>query len=376
MADRPVIRLAMIGGGPGSMIGAVHRFAARLDGHYELVAGAFSTNPAANRETATALGMADDRRYDDYHELLRAEAARPDGATAVAITTPNFLHYDMALAAIDAGMDVICEKPLTVSVEQAEALAERVQASGCRFLLTHNYCGYPLVQHARHLVQSGELGQLRTVQVEYVQDWLSEPAGPENRQAAWRLDPKRAGSAGALGDIGSHAFHLARFITGLTVDAVCADLVAMVPGRELDDNVHAMLRFAGGARGMLWASQTAPGHENALSIRVVGDRASLTWAQENPNELWLSPLNEPARRLTRRPDWLSDTAGEGLRLPPGHPEGYIEGFANLYSAFAGNARDQSWLPTVEDGVDGLRFIATCLQSSETGGAWVNWPGRS
>jgi predicted dehydrogenase len=373
MTPSEPIRLAMIGGGPGSMIGAVHRFAARMDNRFQLVAGAFSTRPESNRETATQLGLDSDRCYDQYETLIRAEAERQDGARVVAITTPNHLHYPIALACIDAGLDVICEKPMTISLTEAEHLAQRVTATGVRFVLMHNYCGYPLVQQARDMVHRGDLGRIRSLQVEYLQEWLSEVPDADNKQASWRLDPKRAGSAGALGDIGTHAFQLACFISGLTPETVSAQLTCQVPGRVLDDNVQAMLRFNGGATGMLWASQTAPGFENALRIRVVGEIASLEWAQENPNELWYSPLNQPRQRITRRDDWLTARAGQSVRLPPGHPEGYLEGFANLYQALAADvatAAQGGWLPDVSTGVDGLRFIAATLRSSQNRGTWT------
>lgn len=367
------LRLAMIGGGPGSMIGAVHRFAARLDHRYDLVAGVFSTRAEGNRATAAELGLAADRCYSDYRELVQHEAQRADGARIVAITTPNHSHYDIACACIEAGLDVVCEKPMTVSLAEAEDIADRLSRSKSRLVLTHNYCGYPLVQQARQWVQDGELGRIRSVQVEYVQDWLSEVPAADNKQAAWRLDPKRAGAAGALGDIGSHAFQLASFISGLSLASVSADLSAMVEGRVLDDNVHALLRFHGGAKGMLWASQTAPGFENALRIRVIGERASLAWAQEDPNEIWFAPLHGPQQRRTRRSDRLGVEAARSVRLPPGHPEGYLEGFANLYQALADGVPGQAdggWLPDHSTGVAGLRFISATLASSQADGAWV------
>ncbi|HET8905254.1 MAG TPA: Gfo/Idh/MocA family oxidoreductase [Saccharospirillum sp.] len=373
MTQSTPLRLAMIGGGPGSMIGAVHRFAARMDNRFELVAGVFSTRPESNRETAAQLRLDPSRCYGSYEALIAAEAERDDGARVVAITTPNHLHYPIALACIEAGLDVICEKPMTVTLAEAEHLAERVAAQGVRFVLMHNYCGYPLVQHARDRVQRGDLGRIRSLQVEYLQEWLSEVPSADNKQADWRLDPKRAGSAGALGDIGTHAFQLACFISGLKPEAVSAELTCQVPGRVLDDNVQALLRFEGGATGMLWASQTAPGFENALRIRVVGEKASLEWAQENPNELWFSPLNQPRQRITRRDDWFSDATGASVRLPPGHPEGYLEGFANLYQALAADVNTASqggWLPDVSTGVDGLKFIAATLRSNQSNGVWT------
>ncbi|MBD3896829.1 Gfo/Idh/MocA family oxidoreductase [Halomonas sp. ML-15] len=364
----------MIGGGQGAFIGGVHRMAARLDDRFELVAGAFSSQAERNLATASELGVDKTRCYTNHETLLAGETARKDGADVVAIVTPNHLHFPVAMAALEAGLHVICEKPMTLTLEEAERLARTAAASQRRFMLTHNYAGYPLVQHARELVAGGGLGSIRHVQVEYVQEWLSETPADDNRQAAWRLDPARAGAAGCLGDIGVHAFQLAQFISGQRVNQVSAELSSAVPGRSLDDNVQALLRFDGGARGMLWASQTAPGFENALSIRVIGERASLQWAQETPNELWLRPLNGPSQRLTRRDDALSAEIGRGVRLPGGHPEGYIEAFANLYQALADDLADDkhsSWLPGIADGVDGMRFIAATLASSQAAGVWTS-----
>ncbi len=367
------LRLAMVGGGQGALIGGVHRIAARMDGRFDLVAGAFSSQAERNRATARELGVDEARCYADYQALLNGEAEHEEGAEVVAIVTPNHLHFPAALACLEAGMHVVCEKPMTLSVDEAQRLAEAVRASGKRFVLMHNYVGYPLVQHARELVARGDLGCIRSVHVEYVQEWLSEAPGPDNRQAAWRLDPARAGAAGCLGDIGVHAFHLAQFISGQRVSEVSAELFSAVTGRELDDNVHALLRFADGARGMLWASQTAPGFENALSIRVVGEKASLRWAQESPNELCFAPLDGPAQRLTRRDDRLGADIARGIRIPGGHPEGYLEAFANLYQAMSDGLDGDivsPWLPGVEDGVDGMRFIAATLASSRAAGAWT------
>lgn len=367
------IRLGMLGGGQGALIGGVHRFAARLDDRYELVAGVFAPEAGVNQASAEALGVPQTRCYTDYEAMIAAEAARDDGVQVVAIVTPNHLHFPMALACIQAGLHVICEKPMTVSDEQAEALAEAVEEMGVHFVLMHNYCGYPLIQHARQLVAEGTLGAVRTVQVEYVQEWLSQQPEADNKQAAWRLDPSKAGAAGCLGDIGTHAYHLASFITGLKLSEVSADLSSMVAGRTLDDNVHALLRFEGGAKGMLWASQTAPGFENALRIRVIGEQASIEWAQESPNELWLMPLNAPAQRVTRRDDFVSAHVAEGMRIPPGHPEGYLEAFANLYKALADTIqqnRHADWVPDVHAGVEGLRFITASLNSSQSGGTWT------
>ena len=377
MSGRQRIRLAMIGGGRGAFIGAVHRMAARLDDRFELVAGVFSSRPEVNRDSALALGIDDDRCYDDPATLVTAESGRADGVQAVAIVTPNHLHFDAALTCVEAGLHVICEKPMTLTADQAKTLAESVDRREVAFLLAHTYAGYPLVHQARDLVGRGELGTVRTVQVEYIQEWLSEAPGADNKQAEWRLDPARAGAAGCLGDIGTHAYQLACFVSGLTLESVSADLSAVVPGRSLDDNVHALLRFSGGAKGMLWASQTSPGFENGLRIRVIGDKASLEWAQETPNELWLAPLNRPRQRLTRRDDWATDTVAHGMRVPGGHPEGYLEAFANLYQALADRVQEvpigTDWIPGVHTGVDGLNFIAAVLESSQADGAWVRVP---
>ena len=373
-STRPRLRLAMIGGGQGAFIGGVHRMAARLDDRFELVAGAFSSQAERNLATASELGVDKTRCYANHEALLAGETAREDGAEVVAIVTPNHLHFPAALATLEAGLHVVCEKPMTLSVAEAERLARAAAASERRFVLTHNYAGYPLVQHARALVARGELGRLLHVQVEYLQEWLSEAPDADNRQAAWRLDPARAGAAGCLGDIGVHAFQLAQFISSQRVNQVSAELSSAVPGRSLDDNVQALLRFDGGARGMLWASQTAAGFENALSIRVIGERGSLQWAQEMPNELWLRPLNGPSQHLTRRDDTLSAEIGRGVRLPGGHPEGYIEAFANLYQALADDlAADEhsAWLPGITDGVDGMRFISATLASSQAAGSWTS-----
>ena len=373
-STRPRLRLAMIGGGQGAFIGGVHRMAARLDDRFELVAGVFSSQAERNLATAHELGVDKTRCYANHQALLAGETAREDGAEVVAIVTPNHLHFPAALATLEAGLHVVCEKPMTLGVAEAERLARAAAASQRRFVLTHNYAGYPLVQHARALVARGELGRLRHVQVEYLQEWLSEAPDAANRQAAWRLDPARAGAAGCLGDIGVHAFQLAQFISGQRVDQVSAELSSAVADRTLDDNVQALLRFDGGARGMLWASQTAAGFENALSIRLIGERGSLQWAQETPNELWFKPLNGPSQRLTRRDDALSAEIGRGVRLPGGHPEGYIEAFANLYQALADDlAADEhsAWLPGIADGVDGMRFISAALASSQAAGNWTS-----
>ena len=375
----PRIRYAMVGGGRGAFIGAVHRIAARLDDRFELVAGALSSNPENAKASAADLHIAEDRAYTSYEEMLRVEKTRADGIQAVVIVTPNHMHFPVAKACLEAGIDVICDKPVTRTLEEALELEQIVKKSGCFFALTHNYSAYPLVRYARELVEQGKLGKVRVVQVEYPQEWLTEAAGDDNKQASWRTDPARSGAAGCLGDIGTHAFQLARFITQQKLSAVSADLTSFVDGRLVDDNVHALLRFDGGAKGMLWSSQVAPGCENGLRIRVYGEKAGIEWAQENPNELWFCELNKPRQRITRRGDIGSDIAARGMRTPGGHPEGYLEGFANLYKDIADIlvARQageshflQDWVPNIDTGVEGMRFINAVLTSSQHDGVWT------
>jgi predicted dehydrogenase len=371
----------MVGGGQGAFIGEVHRFAARLDDRFEFCAGALSADPERARESARELGIAADRTYVSFEEMARVESQREDGVQAVAIVTPNHLHFEPAKAMLAAGIHVICDKPLTNDYAQAQELAEIVSKSKAQFAVTYNYSGYPLVREARHLVASGALGAIRLVQVEYPQDWLAtniEASG--QKQAAWRTDPARAGEGGSIGDIGTHAFHLAGFVCGMQPTSLLADLTSFVPGRVLDDNAHILLRYASGARGMLWASQVAAGQENALRLRVYGETGSLEWFQENPNQLFHRPLGEPMRTLTRGGSGLS--ASVATRIPAGHPEGFIEGFATLYSDFADliassdaihdcNEDDPSrLLPTVADGVKGVRFVAAAVESMANGSSWV------
>ena len=370
------IRLGMVGGGTGAFIGYVHRIAARLDGDYELVAGVLSSRPEVARESGRNIGLAEDRIYTSYEEMAAKESQRPDGIQAVAIVTPNHVHFGPAKAFLEAGIHVICDKPLTSTLEDARALAAVKPKNGARFLLTHNYTGYPLMRQARELVASGALGKLRVVQVEYPQDWLAVEPEPDNKQAAWRTDPARSGAGGAIGDIGTHAYNLARFVTGLKTDAVSADLTSFVPGRELDDNVNILLRFEGGARGMLWASQVAVGCENGLQLRVFGEKAGLEWRQDNPNYMWFTEFGKPKQLLTRGGAISGNAASAmNVRVPAGHPEGYLEAFATLYSQFAevirGNDPDYAeLLPTLADGVEGMEFIVASVQSSKADGKWT------
>lgn len=380
-APKRRLRLGMVGGGRGAFIGAVHRIAARLDDRWELVAGALSSDPQRARDSAADLHIAADRAYSDFAEMARAEAWRPDGIDAVAIVTPNHLHHPAARAFLDAGIHVICDKPMTATVAQAEDLAAAAEASGRLFALTHNYTGYPMVRHARALVAEGGLGAIRVVQVEYPQDWLTvslEETG--QKQAAWRTDPAQTGGGGCIGDIGTHAFNLAEFVTGLHCTQIAADLSSFVEGRRVDDNVNMLLRFSSGARGMLWSSQVAPGHENGLRLRVFGDKAGLEWHQEQPNHLRVTRFGEPPQLVTRNGPGSGPAAAHASRIPAGHPEGYLEGFAQIYSDIAeqvaarieGREPDPASLlvPTVADGVRGVRFISAAVDSSRNNAAWT------
>jgi predicted dehydrogenase len=375
------LRLGMVGGGRGAFIGAVHRIAARLDDRWELVAGALSSDPERARLSGEDLLLPPDRVYGSFQDMAQRESAREDGIDAVAIVTPNHAHAAAAEAFLEAGIHVICDKPLTTTRQEADRLAQRARESGLIFAVTHNYTGYPLVRQARAMVAEGALGAIRVVQVEYAQDWLAtrvEETG--SKQAEWRTDPARSGPAGAVGDIGTHAFNLAEFITGDEVASLSAELHIFVTGRRLDDNAHMMLRFASGAKGMLWCSQVAAGLENGLRIRVYGEKAGLEWHQENPNVLLFSPLGEPPRIIRRNGYGANEISRAASRIPGGHPEGYLEGFAQLYTDVAEQitARIEGrepnpfsrQVPTVEHGVRGVRFIDAAVRSSQEKAAWV------
>jgi predicted dehydrogenase len=375
------LRLGMVGGGQGAFIGAVHRIASRLDDRWQLVAGALSSDAERARASGEALLLPPDRVYPDFQTMADAETQRSDPIDAVAIVTPNHMHAAPARAFLQAGIHVICDKPLTISRQEAEELAKLAAETGLIFAVTHNYTGHPLVRQARHMVQSGELGKIRVVQVEYAQDWLAtklEDSG--QKQASWRVDPAVSGPGGSIGDIGTHAFNLAEFITGAKVQSLAADLHTFVAGRQLDDNAHMMLRFADGARGMLWCSQVAVGRENGLVIRVYGEKGGLEWHQEQPNTLMFAPLGEPPRMIRRNGAGADSVSQAASRVPAGHPEGYLEAFAQIYSDVAeqitarleGRAPDKLALqaPTVEHGVRGVRFIEAAVQSSAADGEWV------
>jgi predicted dehydrogenase len=372
------IRLGMVGGGEGAFIGAVHRIAARLDDHYELVAGALSSEPGKALRSAEAIGLP--RAYPDYLTMAREEAARPDRIEAVAIVTPNDQHAPAAEAFLRAGIHVICDKPVTTTLADAKRLKAIVQETGLLFAVTHNYTGHPMVRHARQMVREGALGDIRVVQVEYAQDWLTERLeATGQKQAAWRADPKRSGAGGCIGDVGTHAFNLLHYVTGLKTTELAAELSSFVEGRVLDDNVQVMLRFDNGARGSMWASQVAPGNENALRLRVYGSRGGLEWAQEHPNQLRHSPFGEAVRVLSRGTSAVLPDGQRVTRVPSGHPEGYLEAFATIYAEIAQAIRAHRSgealpaavnFPTIDDGIDGLAFIEASVRSSADGGCWV------
>ncbi len=375
------IRYGMVGGGQGAFIGAVHRIAARIDDKYEFVAGALSADPAKAKASGEELGLAADRIYSDFNAMAKAEAKRADGIEAVSIVTPNHMHFPVAKAFIEAGIHVICDKPLSLNLKEALALEKLLaKKPNVIFALTHNYSGYPMIRQAKAMVAAGELGEIRLVQGEYPQDWLTtdlEKTG--QKQAAWRTDPKRSGAGGCVGDIGTHTYQLATYVSGLTLQELSADLTSFVKGRKLDDNVNAMLRFKGGAKGMIWASQVAPGHENGLKLRVYGTKGGLEWTQADPNYLWFTPFGEPKRLITRGGAGSGPAAGRVTRVPPGHPEGYLEGFANIYTEVAraieakrsGKKRDKDVdFPGIEDGVRGMAFVEACVKSSAKNGKWT------
>jgi predicted dehydrogenase len=371
------INLGMVGGGDDAFIGGVHRIAARLDDKFQLVAGALSSTAEKSQKSGKNLGLATDRIYDDFKKMAIREARLKNGIEAVAIVTPNHVHYAAAREFLKRGIHVICDKPLTSNLTDARKLTKLAESSEALFILTHNYTGYPMVRQAREMVANGDVGNVRVVQVEYPQDWLT--THQDIKQAEWRTDPLRSGAGGSTGDIGTHAFNLAGFVTNLELESLAADIQAFVPGRLVDDNAHVMLRYKGGARGMLWSSQVAPGNENSLRLRVYGDKGGLEWAQEDANRLWYTPFGQPKRLITRNGAGTSHAANRISRIPPGHPEGYFEGFANIYSeaAAAISAKRQGQplpadvcYPTVLDGLKGVQFVDACVRSSARNAAWV------
>ncbi len=369
------LRLGMAGGGEGAFIGAVHRMAAALDGDWALVAGAFSTDDGRNTRTGNLLGLAPDRVYASLDALIARERPLPvdERIDALAIVTPNHLHAPMAIAVLEAGFHVFCEKPMAMSVVEAKAIAAAAKASGRQFALAFTYSGYPLIEEARARIARGDLGAIRLVQVEYLQGWLSLPIDTDgNKQAEWRTDPARAGLGGCLGDIGTHAFQLAEHVSGLSVQSVSADLTTHVEGRRLDDDVSALLRFEGGARGVLKASQVAAGEENGLKLRIHGARGGLEWSQMEPNTLTLRWLDRPTEIVRTGGPGMLDATVALVRTPAGHPEGYIEAFANLYRAFAATIRgsDGRWYPGVADGLRTMRFIEAVIANAASDQKWT------
>ena len=379
------IKMGMLGGGPSSFIGPVHRMAANLDGLIELVCGCFSSDPAKSAQTGEELGLAPDRVYASYQEMIEREAQLPaeERMDFLSIVTPNHLHYGPAAMALEAGFHVALDKPATYSLEEAKNLAEITARTGRRLLLTHTYSGYPLVKEARYRVQRGDLGNIRRVYVEYPQGWLSTDCAADNKQAAWRVDPSRSGKAGCMGDIGTHAFHLANYITGLQVTELCAELNSFVPGRQLDDDGTVMIRYEGGARCLLSASQVCAGVENGLHIRIYGEKGGLEWRQDSPNTMIFRPVEGAAQVIrTATSSIESPAAQHNSCVPGGHPEGFIEAFANLYRNFAltlmadAEQRQPSAccldFPTIADGVEGMQFVDAVVHSSAQNAAWVKW----
>jgi len=379
------LRFGMIGGGRGAFIGAVHRIAAILDGQAVLVAGAFSSDAARSRASGEDLFLDPARVYGSYQEMAKAEAAKPaaERLDFVVIVTPNHQHFPPAKLFLESGFNVVCDKPVTFNLAEAIKLRAIVRRTRKVFVLTHNYTGNAMVKQAREMVRTGKLGAIRKVVVEYPQGWLATRLeGSGQKQAAWRTDPKRSGAAGAMGDIGTHAENLAHYITGLEISELCADLTAFVPGRRLDDDGNILVRFKGGAKGILHASQISVGEENNLNIRIYGEKAGLEWQQEHPNELLVKFPDQPKQTWRRGNGYVGDTAKKFTRIPAGHPEGYLEAFANIYQeAFrairaevAGKKMPSDLdFPTIDDGVEGMAFIDTVVKSSVRGAKWLKFP---
>ncbi len=377
------IRMGMVGGGIGAFIGGVHRMAAALDGEIELVCGAFSSNPERSKASGEELHLPANRVYGSYAEMIKAEKKLPLGECMdfVSIVTPNHVHYGPAKMALDNGFHVICDKPLCFNMREAKTLQKTVEKTGLIFALTHNYTGYPMVKQAKAMVKHGDLGAIRKVVVEYPQGWLSTKLeDSDQKQAAWRTDPKRSGVAGAIGDIGTHAENLAEYITGLEIAELCADLSTFVDGRLLDDDGNILLRFNNGAKGVLHASQISAGEENALNIRVYGEKGGIEWHQMEPNTLITKWLDKPMQILRTGGEGLYPESSESSRIPAGHPEGYLEAFATIYKNFAkcvraridGTTVDPMFedFPTVADGVRGMEFVDKVVKSSKKGAKWV------
>ena len=380
------IKLGMVGGGQGAFIGEVHRIASRLDDRYELVAGAFSSSPEKAVASGKELGINDDRNYSNYLEMVEKESMREDKIDVVAIVTPNHMHYPISMAFMKKGFNIICDKPLAMNLKECEDLVQTRKDKDVVFALTHNYTGYPMIRQARAMCSKGEIGSIRVIQAEYAQDWLTEDIENKiesggNKQATWRTDPAQSGEGGCIGDIGTHAFNLLRYVTDLKPHQLSAELTSFVPGRKLDDNAQISIRFNGGAKGTIWSSQIAPGNENHLQIRIYGDNGGLEWCQEDPNYLYYTKFGSPKQKITRGGAGAFNDANDVSRIPPGHPEGYLEGFANIYTDIANALQDKKNdiydsanfnFPTVEDGLEGIRFIEKSIASSNSDSSWVNF----
>lgn len=386
MALKRKLRMGMVGGGQGAFIGAVHRMAANLDGKIELVAGCFSSNPKRSKASGKELFLANDRIYTNYEEMARAEAALPESERIdfVSIVTPNFMHFPVAAAFLKAKINVICDKPMTFDLAEAKQLRTIAKRSKKVFALTHNYTGYPMVKEARDIVSKSKIGKILKVVAEYPQGWLMDALENEDqKQAAWRTDPKRAGASCCMGDIGTHAENLGRYITGLEIDEICAEFTTFVPGRQLEDDGNCLIRYKGGAKGILYASQISAGEENNLTIRIYGSKGSLEWQQEHPNELIMKFADKPRQIIRRGNDYVSKAAAASTRLPAGHPEAFLEAFANIYCAAADAISDEIEgkyprkfgydFPGIDDGVYGMAFIETTVKSAASKQKWTKFP---
>lgn len=373
------LRAGIVGGGSGAFIGAVHRIACELDSQALVVAGAMSSDPEKARQSAEAWYL--DRSYGDFRKMAAEEAARPDGIDFVIIATPNHMHFPVAKAFLEAGIHVVCDKPMTFTLEESQELVKIVEKSKLVFGLTHNYTGYPAVRQAREMVRKGEIGEIRKVLVEYIQDWLMDPIEQTGqKQAAWRTDPAKAGISNCVGDIGTHGENLLEYITGLRIKALCADLTAFVPGRQLDDDANMLLRLQNGGKGVLTCSQVACGEENNLNIRIYGTKAGLEWHQQNPNYLIVKPKGKGWETWGRGNGYMGEDARNATRTPSGHPEGYLEAFATVYKNVCADIRrvksgqaPQGGYPTVADGLRGIQFVVKAVESSKKGATWVEMP---
>lgn len=367
------IRLGMVGGGQGAFIGGVHRLATRLDGNYRLVAGAFSSTPEKSMASGLELGVDHDRCYPDFQTMAEMESRHPDGIEVVSIVTPNHMHAEPIKVFLERGIHVFCDKPMTATLADAQSLQSVIEQSNAHFVLTHNYSANALIRQARQMVMSGELGDIRVIQGEYAQGWLAQPQTADNKQAAWRTDPKKAG-AGAIGDIGSHIFQLMGYVSGLNATKLYANLTSFVDGRSVDDDAQILLEYEHGAKGMLWASQIAEGCENRLKLGIYGTKGSLEWEQENPNQMWFSPAGATKQLLTRAGAGSLNVGNDVTRIPPGHPEGYLEAFANIYNDMASVIKSErngkkiplpDTIPSYDDGLKGMQFIDACQKSNQS-----------